>query len=48
MLFFAMIAIELTMDWFLTKLSEKCCKKKQGGDEEDPAALVGSFKRYKN
>jgi len=46
-LFFAMIAIELTMDWFLTKLSEKCCKKKHS-DEEDPAALVGSFKRYKN
>lgn len=46
-LFFLMIGIELTMDWALTKLSEKCCKKKHN-DEEDPAALVGSFKRYKN
>lgn len=47
MLFFLMIAVEVSIDWVLSKLSEKCCKKSRD-DIEDPAALVGSFKRYKN
>ena len=47
-LFFLMVAIELSMEWAINKASEICCKKKGDGDVEDPAALVGSFKRYKN
>ena len=46
-LFFLMIAVDKLIDW----ASEKCSKffgnEKVESDPEDPAALVGSFKRYK-
>ena len=48
LLFFLMIAVELCTDWVLNKVSEKCGKNRSSEDVEDPAALVGSFKRYKN
>ena len=46
-LFFLMIAVEQTFDWIISKLKEVVGRKKIS-DPEDPAALVGSFKRYKN
>lgn len=44
LLFFLMVGIELSMDW----LGSKMKRSKKEPDPEDPAALVGSFKRYKN
>ena len=44
--FMLMVGVELSIIW----LSEKCSKmlgKQIVKDPEDPAALVGSFKRYK-
>ena len=44
--FMLMVWIELSIIW----VAEKCTKrfgKQIGKDPEDPAALVGSFKRYK-
>ena len=46
-LFFLMIAVEQTMDWMGNQMS-KMFGSKKSKDPEDPAALVGSFKRYKN
>ena len=49
-LFFVMIAVEQTFVWVDHQLS-KCFGSKKANDPEDPAqaaALVGSFKRYKN
>lgn len=46
-LFFLLIAIETTYDWIITKLKNMVGTKKTS-DPEDPASLVGSFKRYKN
>ena len=46
-LFFLMIAVEQAFEW----LGNQCSKtfgSKSSKDPEDPAALVGSFKRYKN
>ena len=50
MLFFLMLAVEQTFQWLGEQLSN-CCGGKKASDPEDPAqaaALVGSFKRYKN
>lgn len=47
LLFFLMIAIETTFDWLGNQWT-KCFGNKKVKDPEDPAALVGSFKRYKN
>ena len=47
LLFFLMIAAENAYDWFVGKI-KKMAGTKSGGDPEDPASLVGSFKRYKN
>ena len=44
LLFFLMVWVELAMDW----LGSKMKRSKKEPDPEDPAALVGSFKRYKN
>ena len=44
--FMLMVGIELTAGWALEKVY-KLCGKKISEDPEDPAALVGSFKRYK-
>jgi len=46
-LFFLMIAVEQTYDWILGKM-KKVVGTKKTEDPEDPASLVGSFKRYKN
>ena len=51
-LFFLMLAVEQTFQWLSDQLSN-CfgCHGKRADDPEDPAqaaALVGSFKRYKN
>lgn len=46
-LFFLMIAVEQTLDWIANQLS-KLFGRRKSKDPEDPAALVGSFKRYKN
>lgn len=47
-IFFAMV----TMETMMVRVSEFCqkkfCRKDQPDEEEDPAALVGTFKRYKN
>jgi len=45
-LFMLMIYLEKLRTAVFDKMSEWCGKKKK--DEEDPAALVGTFKRYKN
>jgi len=42
-----MIAVEQTYDWILGKI-KKVVGTKKTEDPEDPASLVGSFKRYKN
>ena len=44
--FMLMVGIELTAGWALEKVY-KLCGKKISEDPEDPAALVGSVKRYK-
>ena len=44
--FMLMIGAELSLEW----AEDRCCKligRKKDDEEEDPAALVGSFKRYK-
>jgi len=46
-LFFLMIAVEQTFEWLGNQMS-KIFGSKKSEDAEDPAALVGSFKRYKN
>ena len=46
-LFFLMIAVERTFEWLGNQIS-KIFGRKKNKDPEDPAALVGSFKRYKN
>ena len=46
-LFFMMIAIETAYDWIFSKIKTVVGAKKTT-DPEDPASLVGSFKRYKN
>ena len=45
-LFMINIGIDLLIDWVSDKLSEMFGKKKVE-DPENPAALVGTFKRYK-
>lgn len=45
LLFFLMVWIDMLMDWLGTKMKRSS---KKEPDPEDPAALVGSFKRYKN
>jgi hypothetical protein len=45
-LFMLMIYMEKLWTSTVDKLGDLCGKKKE--DEEDPAALVGTFKRYKN
>ena len=45
-LFFMMIAIDNLIDWANEKWS-KILGRQKVTDPEDPAALVGSFKRYK-
>ena len=45
-LFMLMIYMEKLWTSAVEKLSDLCGKKRE--DEEDPAALVGTFKRYKN
>ena len=47
LLFFLMIAIESAYDWVLGRIKNMVGTKKVA-DPEDPASLVGSFKRYKN
>ena len=47
LLFFLMIAVENVYDWTIGKI-KNMLGKKQTTDPEDPASLVGSFKRYKN
>lgn len=45
-LFMLNIGLDLFMDWVSEKVSDMFCKKKVE-DPENPAALVGTFKRYK-
>ena len=45
-LFMVNIGLELLMDWVSEKVTDLFCKKKVE-DPENPAALVGTFKRYK-
>ena len=45
-LFFLMVGLDYAYDWLTTKMSNAVGKTRQV-DPEDPAALVGSFKRYK-
>ena len=45
-LFFMMIAIDNVIDWANEKWT-KILGRQKVTDPEDPAALVGSFKRYK-
>ncbi len=47
LLFFLMIAVESAYDWTIGKIKNMVGTKKPT-DPEDPASLVGSFKRYKN
>ena len=47
-LFFLMIAVERTFEWLGNQISKIFGFRKKSKDPEDPAALVGSFKRYKN
>lgn len=47
-LFFCMIAVEKVYDWTISLIKSVVCGTKRGSDPEDPASLVGSFKRYKN
>ena len=46
-LFFAMIAVDKALD-YLGEQWSKLFGREKVEDPEDPAALVGSFKRYKN
>ncbi len=46
-LFFLMIAVDKTLEWLGEKWTKWRGKETGGPDPEDPAALVGSFKRYK-
>jgi len=46
-LFMLNIGLDLFMDWCGEKLTDLFCKKKVVDDAENPAALVGTFKRYK-
>ena len=46
-LFFLMIAVENTFEWLGNQISKIFPGRKKAKDPEDPAALVGSFKRYK-
>lgn len=46
-LFFLMIAVENTFEWLGNQISKIFGVRKKSKDPEDPAALVGSFKRYK-
>ena len=45
-LFMLNIGLDLLMDWVSEKVNDLFCKKKVE-DPENPAALVGTFKRYK-
>ena len=45
-LFMLNIGLELLMDWVSEKVTDLFCKKRVE-DPENPAALVGTFKRYK-
>lgn len=45
-LFFLNIGLDLLCD-AVTEKMENCCGKKKMADPENPAALVGTFKRYK-
>lgn len=45
-LFMMMIGLDIFMEWMDEQWTKHCGKKKVK-DPEDPAALVGSFKRYK-
>ena len=42
-----MIAVEVTFGWIRTKVNNEY-KTKKDTDLENPAAAVGSFRRYKN
>jgi len=47
-LFFLMIAVDKTMEWLQAKWARMRGHEKHDDPESiDPAALVGSFKRYK-
>ena len=46
-LFFVNIGIEILLDKIFDKLSKLCGPRKTELEEVDPAALVGTFKRYK-
>ena len=46
-LFMLNIGLDLCMEAMTEKAMEVFCKKKISNDPEDPAALVGTFKRYK-
>ena len=46
-LFLLMIAVEITLEWLGNQISKIFPGRKKAKDPEDPAALVGSFKRYK-
>ena len=46
-LFFLMIVVDKVMEWLGEQWS-KLFGGDKNDDPEDPAALVGSFKRYKN
>merc|ERR1711997_531121 len=45
-LFMLNIGLDLLMDWVSEKVTDLFCKKRVQ-DPENPAALVGTFKRYK-
>ena len=45
-LFMLNIGLDLLMDWVSEKVNDLFCEKKVE-DPENPAALVGTFKRYK-
>ena len=48
MLFFLMIAVDKTLEWINEQWAKRFGKHDDKvNDPEDPAALVGSFKRYK-
>lgn len=47
LLFFLMIAVDRFLDWLNEKWNTHFGGDKVDDDPEDPAALVGSFKRYK-
>jgi len=44
--FMLMVGVEMGVDWLCERIS-RMCGKAAPKDPEDPAALVGSFKRYK-